>query len=86
VKYTWIRDHQNEFPISVSCDVLKVSASGYYAWLHSTPKASTPSVTRLVSAVTRSHLDSDRVYGYRKVWEVCVTGRLSAAGKRSAGP
>jgi len=52
------------------CAVLKVSASGYYDWLEREP-----SVLRqqrhqqLTCAVTRSYLDSDRSYGYRKVWE-----------------
>src|SRR3990167_11375417 len=31
VKYAWIREHRDSFPIVVACDVLEVSASGYYA-------------------------------------------------------
>jgi hypothetical protein len=33
VKYTWIREHRDSFPVAVQCDALEVSASGYYAWL-----------------------------------------------------
>jgi putative transposase len=33
VKYAWIREYRDSFPIAVLCQVLEVSASGYYAWL-----------------------------------------------------
>lgn len=69
MKYTWIRDHQNEFAIALMCDVFQVSASGYYAWLGRKSHPAGSRNQQLFSAVTRSHLDSDRVYGYRKVWE-----------------
>lgn len=67
MKYTWIRNHQDQFPVRVSCKMLKVSASGYYAWLHSKPAGDNTSVS-IACAVARSHLDSNKVYGYRKVW------------------
>lgn len=51
------------------CQVLEVSSSGYYAWLEREPAAASARQDRLAGAVTRSFLDSDRAYGYRKVWE-----------------
>lgn len=32
MKYAWIQEHTPEFPVSVMCQVLHVSRSGYYAW------------------------------------------------------
>ena len=32
MKYPFIRDHANEYPIRTMCRVLEVSPSGYYAW------------------------------------------------------
>ena len=51
------------------CRVLEVSSSGYYAWLEREPAAASARQDRLAGAVTRSFLDSDQSYGYRKVWE-----------------
>lgn len=52
------------------CEVLEVSASGYYAWLEREPCAVRRQRTQQMDqAVTRSFLDSDQSYGYRKVWE-----------------
>ena len=30
-KYAWISKHKKDWPISLSCEVLQVSASGYFA-------------------------------------------------------
>jgi len=30
VKYAWIAQHRDSFPVAVMCDVLNVSPSGYY--------------------------------------------------------
>ena len=35
MRFAFIRRHTGEFPLDVMCRVLEVSASGYYAWLHS---------------------------------------------------
>ena len=32
MKYVFIADHQQEFPVLRMCQVLNVSESGYYAW------------------------------------------------------
>jgi len=32
MRYQFIQDHQNEFPVRRMCQVLSVSTSGYYAW------------------------------------------------------
>jgi len=33
MKYQFIKQHKQEFPVVVMCRVLDVSESGYYAWL-----------------------------------------------------
>jgi hypothetical protein len=30
VKYAWIERHRGDFPVSLACEVLGVSASGYH--------------------------------------------------------
>ena len=33
MSYVFIREHVADFPIQVTCEVLGVSRSGYYAWV-----------------------------------------------------
>ena len=37
MKYAWIQEHRDSFPVTVQCEVLEVSASGYYDWLDRPP-------------------------------------------------
>ena len=33
MKYQFIAEHRQEYPISTMCRVLEVAVSGFYAWL-----------------------------------------------------
>lgn len=37
VRFWFIKNHITEFPVGKMCQVLKVSTSGYYKWLHKVP-------------------------------------------------
>ena len=37
MKYAWIKEHRDSFPVAIMCDVLRVSPSGYYASLERAP-------------------------------------------------
>lgn len=64
--------------MSLMCQVLEVSTSGYYAWLEREPSVLRQQQSRqLTQAVTRSFLDSDKSYGYRKVWEDLEAGSIT---------
>jgi putative transposase len=39
MKYEFIAAHTAEFAVSVMCQTLEVSASGYYAWRRRAPSA-----------------------------------------------
>lgn len=67
MKYAWIREHLEVFPVAVMCRVLKVSSSGYYAWLHRKPSQRQCRRDALKGAVAQAHQASKRIYGYRKV-------------------
>ena len=34
MKYAWIKDHLDDFPIQVMCHFMKVSRSSYYLWVN----------------------------------------------------
>jgi len=70
VKYVWITQHRDSFPVAVMCDVLRVSTSGYYASLNreSSPRAQRHE--RIQQAVQQVHAESYGIYGSRKIAEV----------------
>ena len=37
MKYAWINDHRDEFPVKAMCKVFQVSRSGFYKSLHVQP-------------------------------------------------
>ena len=61
------------------CRVLKVYASGYYAWLKNGLSAQAKRMRRLTGLVKQSWLESGCVYGYRKIHH-----DLLSLGERSA--
>ena len=67
MKYAWIREHRDSFPLAVLCQVLEVSASGYYAWLEREPSPRAQRQERIQAAVRQVHADSHGIYGSQKV-------------------
>lgn len=37
MRYQWIQQHRQTFPVAAMCRVLEVSDSGYYDWLQREP-------------------------------------------------
>ena len=67
MKYAWIREHRDSFPVAVLCDALEVSTSGYYAWLD---RPSSPRAQRhdqIQAAVQQVHAESHGIYGSHKI-------------------
>lgn len=69
MRYTWIQKHRRHYPVALMCDVLQVSPSGYYDWQVRKPSQQQQHRDKIVQAAARSHFESHRIYGYRKVWE-----------------
>jgi len=67
VKYAWIREHRDSFPIAVLCDVLEVSTSGYYAWLDRPPSPRAQRHDQIQVAVQQLHAESHGIYGSHKI-------------------
>jgi putative transposase len=70
VKYAWITEHRDSFPISVMCDALSVSPSGYYDSLERLPSDRAKRHERIQQAVEQVHAESHGIYGSYKVAEV----------------
>jgi putative transposase len=70
VKYAWITKYRDSFPISVMCDVLNVSPSGYYDSIERPPSERAKRHERIRQAVEHVHAESNGIYGSYKVAEV----------------
>jgi transposase InsO family protein len=67
MKYRFIEDHRDEWPIAVQCDVLAVSRSGYYAWRKRPPSAAAERRTALTEQIRVAHQASRTTYGSPRV-------------------
>ena len=69
MKYAWIREHRDSFPISVMCEVLEVSTSGYYDALERPPSPRALRHAQIQDAVRQVYAESHCNYGSYKVAE-----------------
>ena len=68
MKFAFIEEHLvAEFPVDVSCDVLGVSRSGYYAWLQRPPSVRAQRREELAVKIAAVHERNRRVYGSPRV-------------------
>ncbi|MFN9968504.1 MAG: IS3 family transposase [Phycisphaerae bacterium] len=96
MRYQFIQDHLDQWPVSVMCRVLLVSRSGYYAWKARPISAQAIQRTDLISEIHAIHSDREmHVYGsprvYRELlnrgYEVCentVAKLMSSEGIASS--
>ena len=62
-----IRRHRGQFDVSVMCDVLGVSRSGYYAWARRRPPARSLRREKLTDRIRQVHTASRGLYGSPRV-------------------
>ena len=67
MKYAWIQQHRDSFPIAQMCRVLEVSRSGYYQSLNRSPSPRAQRSDRIRQAVRQVHQESTEIYGSYKI-------------------
>jgi transposase InsO family protein len=75
MKFAWIKDHRDEFPIGAMCRVLSVSKAGFYVWCKRPISARAQRRAELVEKIAAVHLDSRCTYGSPR-----LTVELNARG------
>lgn len=80
MKYAFMEDHAQEFPVTAMCRTLKVSKSGYYEWYHRGPSARARANLGLLSEIRRVHHEYREAYGAVKTWRT-LNERGIACGK-----
>lgn len=67
MRYSFIREHRKQFRVAALCRVLKVSASGYFAWL-GRPESTRRRANRALAAQIKvAHARSRKTYGRRRI-------------------
>ena len=75
MKYAWIRRHDRKWPISVQCEVLGVSTSGYFdhvgAETFKTPSKPGKRLSdeAVLVHIKAAHAGSKREYGWPRIWK-----------------
>jgi len=67
VKYAWIHEHRDSFPVNVMCPLLEVSRSGYYSWIGREPSPRAVRHEQIKTTVSRLHAASHGIYGSVKI-------------------
>jgi len=67
VKYQCVADCRYEFPVTLMYRLLRIKASGYYAWSRRPPSRRSQENGRLRKKIVEIHAESDGVYGSPKV-------------------
>lgn len=69
MKYRFISQHAQEFPVRLMCRVLKTSPSGYYAWRQREPTLRHSANAELTAQISQIHHASRRCYGSPRVYQ-----------------
>jgi transposase InsO family protein len=67
VRYSFIREHRQQFRVVAICRVLKVSSSGYFAWLRRPESPRQRANRALLTRIKAAHEHSRKSYGRRRI-------------------
>jgi putative transposase len=80
VKYAWVKDNSDSFPVAAMCRAFQVSKSGYYRWLKAEPSLRTQRSERIRSSIKQVYEESNQIYGsYKIADQLKKDDRLEAA-------
>jgi len=67
VRFAFIQEHRARWAVEVTCRVLQVSRSGYYAWRRRRPSFSSRRRERLLARICQVHQHNRELYGSPRV-------------------
>jgi putative transposase len=67
VRYSFIRQHRGQFRLAALCRVVRVSKSGYFAWLKRAESARAQENRALITQIKAAHARSRQTYGRRRI-------------------
>ena len=91
MRFRFIAAEKAQYPITLLCRCLRVSRSGFYAWVRRGPSAHAQQDARLIGQLRLAHADSRQTYGRPRLcralrdWGIAVSGKRVARLMRVAG-
>ena len=68
MRFQFIAEHRDEFPVILMCKVLDVSPSGYYAWRRRPPSAREMANQKLIEKIKIVYNENHGVYGSPRIY------------------
>lgn len=84
MKYAFIKEHSMDYAVIRLCEVLEVSASGYYGWLERPESPRARENRRLVAKIQAFHKASNKIYGSPRIHRDLVESGEEVGKKRVA--
>ena len=85
MKYAWVQQHRDLYPINRMCQVLSVSTSGFYKRRNAQPSARALRSARIRTAVKQIYDRSNRIYGsYKIAHQLKTHDQLESACRNTA--
>lgn len=84
MKYAFITDHRDAFPVSRMCQVLGASPSGYYAWQGRPNSQRQQANEALVEQIQQVHAHSRHTYGSPRITEELQAQGVACSANRVA--
>ena len=84
MRFAFIRRHAGEYPLGWMCQVLRVSMSGYYAWLRRPESRRSREDRRLLIEIRAIHRQSRRTYGSPRIYHELRERRFPCGRHRVA--
>jgi hypothetical protein len=82
VKFAFIAEHRHEHPITLLCQALEVSESGYYAWKNRQASQHCREDARLAAEIQQIFLEHRQVYGSPRIHAVLQARGMHCSRKR----
>ena len=84
MKYAFIKQYREDFLVSIMCEVLLASKSGFYSWVARDHKVKNDALERLMAAIKAIFKRSRATYGSPRVWRALLTMGISVAEEKVA--
>jgi len=84
VKYAFIEEHADQYSVSVLCQHLKVSRSGYYHWLSRPVSLRKQQDIWLTQQIKELHYRHHQAYGTLKIWQLLKQRHIACGRDRVA--
>jgi len=84
MKYQFIREHAQDYPVTRQCQVLAVAVSGYYVWRQEQTKGRPQADEQLLGAIQAIYQQNRRLYGSPRIHAELKTKGWICSRKRVA--